>query len=265
MAELQSADTLREALRTAWHLYIDMLVPLRPTLHTQCRGLTGNLWDAEDLVQDTLLRAFGRWGVTYPAIQDPLTYLLRAATDEWSRRRGPLPESETAVAPRRVVPSPELVDRFVALYDAHDVAGLVALMCHDGTAENVGNSFHGGCDHASEGLPHFFYKVVHGHEEWPRQTWPDAVRIERVELDGEPMVVLFATRWGSEALEVVFRFEEQAGQIARIRAYGFCPETVGAVGEALGLPVRTGLYRCPTPAPGVDWPAALEAGTNAVA
>jgi hypothetical protein len=38
--------------------------------------------------------------------------------------------------------------------------------------------------------------------------------------------------------------------IARLRGYAFCPETMRAVGERLGLRVRTGLYRYPTPAPG---------------
>ena len=152
------------------------------------------------------------------------------------------------------MPSPELLDRFIERYNAKDVPGLVALMLDGGSGENVGNSFHIGRDHPSEGTPEFLHKVVHGHDEWPPQTRPDAVRIERVECEGEPIALLFATRWGSEALEVVFRFEEQDGRIARIRAYGFCPETIRAVGEGLGVPVRTGLYRAPTPAPGASWP-----------
>ena len=44
--------------------------------------------------------------------------------------------------------------------------------------------------------------------------------------------------------------EEEAGRIACIRAYAFCPEVMREIGEALGLHVRTGLYRFPTPAPG---------------
>jgi len=49
---------------------------------------------------------------------------------------------------------------------------------------------------------------------------------------------------GREALEVTFRFE---GKISRIRAYGFCPDTIRAVGAALGVHVRTGIDRAPTP------------------
>jgi len=331
MSDVHIPDTLRDDLRTAWHRYVDMLVPLRPALHGYCRRLAGNIWDAEDLVQDTLLRAFGHWGVTYPAIRDPRAYLLRTATNVWidtlrrretearsttaaeppapaddaatahdlreagsrllqrlspqervavvlkegfdmtleeiaemlatttgaikaalHRGRGRLREPEGVSASRRRPPSPALLDRFIARCNARDVPGLVALMLDGAAAENVGNSVHVGAE--SEGVAEFLHKVVHGHEEWPRQTWPDSERLERRELDGEPVLLRFATRWGSEALEVVFRFEEADGRIARLRAYGFCPETIQAVGDALGLTVRTGLYRAPTPAPGATWP-----------
>ena len=175
------------------------------------------------------------------------------------RGRDRLRDDQDAAVRRRPAPSPELVDRFIERYNARDVAGLVALMLEDGTAENVGNSFHVGRGDAASGTAHFLYKVVHGHDEWPPQTRPESVRIERANVEGEPVVLMLATRWGQEALEVVFRFEEADGQIARIRAYGFCPETVQAVGEMLGIPVRTGIYRAPTPAPGADGPSSLPA------
>ena len=63
----------------------------------------------------------------------------------------------------------------------------------------------------------------------------------------------FTTRRGREALEQVLRFEEVEGRILRIRGYAFCPETMREVAAALGLPVRTGLYRYPTAAPGVNY------------
>ena len=334
MDQGETSDPLRDALCTAWHLYVDALVPVRPALHGYCRHLTGNLWDAEDLVQDTLVRAFAQWGVTHPAIRDPRAYLLRTATNVWidtlrgreseargrqlmpdaapvsgddpaaagdvrdagarllqrlspqeraaillkevfdmtldeiatllatstgavkaalHRGRGRLREGDDAPVAQRPLPSPELLDRFIDRYNARDVPGLIALMLAGGAAENVGNSFHVGHE-GGDGTWRFFDKLVHGHAEWPPQTRPDAVRLERGDYQGEPIVLLLATRWGGEALEAAFRFEERDGRIARLRAYGFCPETMSAIGEALGLPVRTGLYRAPTPAPGMSWP-----------
>jgi RNA polymerase sigma-70 factor (ECF subfamily) len=333
MAELETPEALRDDLRTAWHRYVDALAPLRPALHGYCRRLAGNLWDAEDLVQDTLLRAFGQWGVTTP-IRNPRAYLLRTATNVWidtlrrrereardaatspDETRAPgsdptlasdvreagarllqrlSPQERAAVvlkevfqmtldeiaellatttgavkaalhrgrerlqapegaAVHRRIPSPELLDRFIERYEARDVDGLVALMLDGASAENVGNSFHVGLD-PSEGVPRFLRAVVHGHPEWPAEFQRGSSRLERAELEGEPILLAFATYRGREALEAVFRVEERDGRIARIRAYGFCPETMRAVGEALGVRVRTGIYRAPTPVPGARWPA----------
>ena len=60
MGDRQSNDAaLAQDLKRAWHNFVDIMVPLRPGLHAYCRKLTGYLWDGEDLVQETLLRAFG--------------------------------------------------------------------------------------------------------------------------------------------------------------------------------------------------------------
>jgi RNA polymerase sigma-70 factor (ECF subfamily) len=191
--------------------------------------------------------------MTLDEIADVLATTTGAVKAALHRGRERLREPGDAPSSRRPAPSPELLDRFVDRYRARDVNGLVALMLDGATAENVGNSVHVGM--TPDGIPHFLGKVVHGHAEWPAAYTPDAARLERIDLDGEPILVLLATRRGREALEVVFRIEEQDGKIARFLAYGFCPETVRAVGEALRLPVRTGIYRAPTPAPGAEWPA----------
>jgi RNA polymerase sigma-70 factor, ECF subfamily len=338
MADLLPKD-FSDDLRAAWHRYIDVLIPLRPALYAYCNRLTGNLWDAEDLVQDTLLRAFGHWGVTYPAIRDHRSYLLRCATNVWidrfrrrqfetraiageipettppapspersidireagsrllqllspqesaavllkesfdmsleeiakllatttgavkaalHRGRGRLSEPESAVLSRRQTPSPQLLDRFIERFNARDVDGLIALMLDGGIAENVGNSIHVGLD-PEEGVVRFFSKVVNGHSEWPVEFQYESHRVERRAFDGEPILLFFTTRRGREALEVVMRIGEQDGRIARIRAYGFCPDAMRALGEAMSIRVRTGIYRAPTPTPGAHWPEAAQA------
>jgi RNA polymerase sigma-70 factor (ECF subfamily) len=57
--------------------------PLRPDLHRYCLRLTGHLWDAEDLAQETMLRAFATLGSVHHSIQSPRAYLLRVATNTW--------------------------------------------------------------------------------------------------------------------------------------------------------------------------------------
>jgi len=321
----QLPGALRDELRGAWHRYVDLVAPLRPALHAVCRRLTGNLWEAEDLVQDTLLRGFATLGSIHHEIENPRAYLLRMATNLWidaqrrraseaqaldaigvpsaspapdagardaaerllqrlppqeratvvlkdafdmsleeiaeilrttvgavkaslHRGRGRLDELEGGTASRRPRPS-AAVDRFVALYGAADVKGLVALMLDGGSVENVGSSVEFG----RENFPRadgWFQRAVFGHPEWPAELQYTGSRLERADFDGEPIVLGFTTRRGREALEQVLRIEEVDGGIARLRGYAFCPETMREVGEKLGLRVRTGLYRYPTAAPG---------------
>jgi len=90
MENPELADDLRDAAREAWHRYLDLLVPFRSDLHRYCRKLTGNIWDAEDLVQDTLLKGFATLGSVHATVTNPRGYLIRIATNAWidiSRRR----------------------------------------------------------------------------------------------------------------------------------------------------------------------------------
>ena len=48
----------------------------------------------------------------------------------------------------------------------------------------------------------------------------------------------------------LFRLKEEEGHVSHLGSYGFCPATIRVVGEELGLRVRTGIYRAPSPAPG---------------
>jgi len=328
MGEHEIPDSLRDELRAAWQRYVDLLAPLRPDLHRYCRRLTGSLWDAEDLAQDTLLRAFATLGNVHHRIENPRAYLLRVASNTWIdtlRRRGSeaaalaatlpvaaapdaapgavrdagaaliqrlapqeraaivlkdvfelslaeiaavlgttagavksalhrgrtrLREPEPGAAAARPAPSLALVERFIAAWRASDLPALLALVVEDAAVENVGCGVELGREAGGQG---FLYKAVHGHPEWPAAFQPEAVRLDAGVVEGVPLVLCFATRQGREALEQVLRFDEQDGQIARLRGYAFCPETMREVGGALALPVRTGLYRFPTPAPGEYW------------
>lgn len=88
-------DTAR-ALRRTWFDYLDAVEPLRRPLHAYGMKLTGNVWDAEDLVQETLLKGFamiGRGdlhGAGSP-VADTRAYMFRTAThlfiDAERRRR----------------------------------------------------------------------------------------------------------------------------------------------------------------------------------
>ena len=75
-----------DEVRQSWHRFLQRTEAFRPDLHRYCRSLTGSVWDAEDLVQDTLLRAFAKLGEFANPIDNPKAYLFRIASNLWVDR-----------------------------------------------------------------------------------------------------------------------------------------------------------------------------------
>jgi RNA polymerase sigma-70 factor (ECF subfamily) len=86
VTEPASPFAVQPEVRGPWRRFLDRLAPLRPDLHRYCCRLTGNVWDGEDLAQDTLLRVFGQMGKLDADLENPRAYLLRSATHLWIDR-----------------------------------------------------------------------------------------------------------------------------------------------------------------------------------
>lgn len=90
---------LAAALRSSWHGFVDTYEPLRSDLYRYCRHLTRSPWDAEDLAQDTLARAFATLGQMGEPPPNPRAWLFRVASNLWldqlrrRRREQPLDAS----------------------------------------------------------------------------------------------------------------------------------------------------------------------------
>ena len=326
---MEHDNTLARDLKAAWHRFVDATAPLRGDLYAYCRRLTDNIWDAEDLVQDTLMRAFSQVGVTYPDVENPRAYLLRIASNLWidtlrresRRRRSEFPAAEAAVnepdrsairdagkllaerlSPRERAaivlkdlfgmtnaeaahllattesaiksashrardklhdPNPlrfrrasqldRTTARFLELFEAGDLDGLMNLFSGGATAENVGNSFHIGAE-SDRGYRAVLRACISGHPEWPDEFQRDQLRLSAVECDGETALLAIQSRRGKESLTSLFRLDVQGDQINRFRSYGFCRDMIAEIAGQVGLPTRKGIYRAPTPSPGEDWP-----------
>jgi len=74
-----------DAQRT-WHGFLLVYEPLRPQLYRYCRYLTRSPWDAEDLAQDTLARAFATLSRMGHAPPNPRSWLFRVASNLWIDR-----------------------------------------------------------------------------------------------------------------------------------------------------------------------------------
>lgn len=63
--------------------FAEQLEPLRPELYRYCRHLTRSAWDAEDLAQDALARAFVTLGRMLEPPPNPRAWLFRVASNLW--------------------------------------------------------------------------------------------------------------------------------------------------------------------------------------
>ncbi|MBP3040358.1 RNA polymerase sigma factor [Bacillaceae bacterium Marseille-Q3522] len=75
-------QTLGNPLRDAKKIFDEMIIPFRPVLWRYCYNITGSPWDAEDLVQETLIKAFSSLAQLWQPI-NPKWYLFKIASNTW--------------------------------------------------------------------------------------------------------------------------------------------------------------------------------------
>lgn len=313
MAQEPVSDQTAKLLRETWFRYLDTIEPLRPSLYRYCRRITRGVWDAEDLLQDTLLKGFGAIGRgdlahEWSRVKDSRTYLFRVATNLWIdevRRREfvspdlDAPESSSgahqSIATReaasvllsRAAPqeraalilkdvfdftleeiaviltttvgavksalhrgragleekqdvrragyrasSKDLLDRFVAAFNARDVQAVVTLLLDNTTYEVPGVG-------AERGKKVIWVQAGMENASWHRDggeaVAAEAVRAEPVMYRGEWMAVFWIGEGSDRVLGCVDRFEEEDGYIARIITYYYCPDTLAEIAAELGL------------------------------
>ncbi len=102
-------STLPQVLRASWDDFVRECESLRPDLYRYCRHLTRSPWDAEDLAQDTLARAFVTLAQMGDAPPNARAWVFRVASNLWidrmrrARRERPLDEEPTTSSDPRSV------------------------------------------------------------------------------------------------------------------------------------------------------------------
>lgn len=80
------SNELPRSVQTSWHGFLETYEPLRTDLYRYCRHLTRSAWDAEDLAQDTLARAFVTLAQMGQSPPNPRAWLFRVASNLWIDR-----------------------------------------------------------------------------------------------------------------------------------------------------------------------------------
>lgn len=101
-----ATDQFGKTLRDLRNRFVLLTSPHRSALWNYCLKLTGSPWDAEDLLQDTLMKSFSRMALLGQAL-DLRAYLFRIASNTWidqtRRMKMALDELESAEA----IPTPQ--------------------------------------------------------------------------------------------------------------------------------------------------------------
>ncbi len=74
---------LPSRLRHVRRDFVVALEPVRPSVYRYCRSLTGTVWDAEDLLQETLTKALAEASQRHEPIRNVQAWLIRIATNTW--------------------------------------------------------------------------------------------------------------------------------------------------------------------------------------
>jgi RNA polymerase sigma-70 factor (ECF subfamily) len=142
-------DAGAQIMRRCWFTYLDTIEPVQGALHAFCLKLTGNLWDAEDLVQDTLLRGFamtarGDFHGEASPVRNIKAYLFRTATNLWldiqRRKKWQVPLADAAepvAADADPTATADALRKAATLTSAQEFAALLLKDAYDFTLEET--------------------------------------------------------------------------------------------------------------------------------
>jgi RNA polymerase sigma-70 factor (ECF subfamily) len=132
---------LAGTVKKSWQSFLEVYEPLRPELYRYCRYLTRSPWDAEDLVQDTLARAFATLGCLFQPPPNPRAWMFRVASNLWidrARRARELPaELPEGAAPPEPRADRDALGTLVARLSPQERAAVVLKDVFDLTLEEV--------------------------------------------------------------------------------------------------------------------------------
>lgn len=141
--------------------------------------------------------------------------------------------------PANFIPGEAIVEQFMLALENSDLNALRSLCAADLHVELVG----GAEFHSFEDSSDFF---AHAHFVMPEIGFGENPTWKLAEYAGEPVVIGLRTLDGKEGLNEIHRLEVNDGKISRVRCYCFCPDTLRAIADELGIHALERPYRSPS-------------------
>jgi RNA polymerase sigma-70 factor (ECF subfamily) len=140
----ETTAPLHDQVRPSWRRFLEEYEPLRGDLYRYCRYLAKSPWDAEDLVQDVLARAFVTLGGVAEAPQNPRAWLFRVASNHWinqaKRTRETLVQAPETVVEPKPRETREAAGSLVARLAPQERAAVVLKEVFDFTLEEIADA-----------------------------------------------------------------------------------------------------------------------------
>jgi RNA polymerase sigma-70 factor (ECF subfamily) len=140
----EKTPPLHELAQRPWRKFLEEYEPLRGDLYRYCRFLTRSPWDAEDLVQDVLARAFVTLAGAMQAPQNPRAWLFRVASNQWINQVKHSRETLVAAPEQMVEPDPrgarEAAGSLVARLAPRERAAVVLKEVFDFSLEEIADA-----------------------------------------------------------------------------------------------------------------------------
>jgi hypothetical protein len=154
------------------------------------------------------------------------------------RGRARLRATSEAPAPTIAAPPRHVVEAFVAALTAKDFEAIRTLCLTDVSLDMVGGA-------AAESWEFAKAAVLHAHMVIPGLPLGSDPRWEVVDYLGEPVAVGYRIQDGVEGINEVWRLENDAGGVSRLRLYCFTPEVIEQLASDLGVPALKKRHRSP--------------------
>ncbi len=244
--------TLSQEARHSWHRFLTVYEPLRPELYRYCRYLTRSPWDAEDLAQDVLARAFTTLSQMLRPPVNPRAWLFRVASNLWidrvRRERGVLPSEEASQAAPDLQGTREAAATLVEQLGPQERAAVVLKDVLDFSLEEIAQALSTSVGAIKAALHRGRSKLAEPEPDMARRAIPAVVTAFCEAFNREDIPGMTSLLLDHAAIEVVSASQEEPGDGNILQGMLFGSRVMARADELGGMDARFIAGVKPTPA-----------------
>lgn len=238
-------DALALDARRSWHGFLSVYEPLRPELYRYCRYLTKSPWDAEDLAQDALARAFSTLSRMEHAPPNPRAWLFRMASNLWIdrvRRERSARADDLTQEPSAPAPDPqatrEAASTLVARLAPQERAALVLKDVFEFSLEEIAQALSTTVGAVKAALHRGREKLEEPEPDATRRAVPEVVTAFCAAFNAQDIAGMTALLLDHAAIEVVSATIEAPADGKVLRALVFGVKRMARAAELGGMEGR---------------------------